>query len=59
MVQSENGQWFSLIAFIFIFVTMGDKLFYIGEITVYHSAEYMWNNLFPNLSSWTWGHHSS
>ncbi len=58
LMYSENGQWFSLIAFIFIFLTMGEKLFYVAELAVYKSAEFSWIHLFPNLAPWNWGYHS-
>jgi Zn-dependent protease len=58
MMYTENGRWFSLIAFIFIFMTAGKFLFLAGELAAFIPAELAWDSMFPNLNSWDWGYHS-
>ncbi len=53
-MHSEHGQWFSLIAFIFIFITAGKYLFFVGTIAVLWPAMRVWLFLFPDLPPLNW-----
>jgi len=52
LILSEHGQWFSLIGFIFIFMTAGNYLFAAGDLFISRPANFIWQSFFPNLPPW-------